>query len=190
VIARDRGDMREHSRWRPQPAAPMHQAPTPDLAGVELAEPAPLELQAKRRGSRLLIAVGAVLVLAAITGQQHARRPASTVALLPATPRQWVDQWSGAALEDPGRVCGQLFAPQLARAFKTDTGRSCSWYFSSVKSVSFRIRHVLQDGGTAAVEAQELGAGRRWGYFTMLLSHVAGGWQAVDVVPGGSVRPR
>jgi hypothetical protein len=49
---------------------------------------------------------------------------------------------------------------------------------------------VLVDGPSAVVEAQEVGTGRKWGYFTMLLSHVGGGWQAVDVVPGGSVRTR
>jgi hypothetical protein len=49
---------------------------------------------------------------------------------------------------------------------------------------------VVQDGPTAAVEAQQVGAGRKWGCFTMVLSHIHGGWQAVDIVPGGSVRPR
>jgi hypothetical protein len=73
------------------------------------------------------------------------------------------------------------------RAFKGDTRRSCTSYYTSVRSTSFRIRHVLQDGPTAAVEAQDLGAGRKLGYFTMLLSHIRG-WQAVDVVPGGPVR--
>ena len=87
-------------------------------------------------------------------------------------------------------MCHQLFAPALAAAFKADTGRSCLTYYGSFSNSSFRIRHVLQDGPTAAVEAQQLGHGRRWGYFTLILSHVHGGWQAVDVVPGGSVRPR
>jgi hypothetical protein len=71
-----------------------------------------------------------------------------------------------------------------------DTGHSCTWYYTSVKSTSFRIRHVLQDGPSAAVEAHAIGAGRKSGYFTMLLSHVRGGWQPVDVVPGGSVSAR
>ena len=87
-------------------------------------------------------------------------------------------------------MCQQLFAPALAAAFKADTGRSCLTYYGSLTNSSFRIRHVLQDGPTAAVEAQQLGHGRKWGYFTLILSHVHGGWQAVDVVPGGSVRPR
>jgi hypothetical protein len=60
----------------------------------------------------------------------------------------------------------------------------------TMRSSSFRIRHVLEDGSTAAVEGRQLDHGRRWGYFTMVLSHVHGGWQAVDIVPGGSVRLR
>jgi hypothetical protein len=83
-----------------------------------------------------------------------------------------------------------LFAPALATVFKTDTGRSCLAYYRDVRAVSFRIRRVLEDGGTAAIEARQVGSRRNWGYFTVLLSHVDAGWQAIDIVPGGSVRPR
>ena len=109
---------------------------------------------------------------------------------LPASPQQWVDQWTAASLENPARVCQHLFAPALAAAFKTDTGRSCARYYALVNTTSFRIRHVLKDGATATVEARQVGARPKWGYFTIVLSHVRGGWQAVDMVPGGSVRPR
>jgi hypothetical protein len=78
----------------------------------------------------------------------------------------------------------------VCRTFKADTGRSCVGYYRNVKSTSFRVRRVILDGNAAAVEARQVGAGHGWGYFTVLLSHVDGGWQAVDVVPGGSVRPR
>jgi hypothetical protein len=46
------------------------------------------------------------------------------------------------------------------------------------------------DGDAAAVEARQVGAARNWGYFTVLLSHVDTGWQAIDIVPGASVQPR
>jgi hypothetical protein len=49
---------------------------------------------------------------------------------------------------------------------------------------------VIQDGGTATVEAQQVAVGRTRGYFTVVLSRLHGGWQAVDIVPGGPVRPR
>ena len=121
--------------------------------------------------------------MAAIADHRHHR--STSPASLPSTPGQWVEQWTAASLESPARVCQQLFAPALAAAFKADTGRSCLTYYGSLTNSSFRIRHVLQDGPTAAVEAQQLGHGRKWGYFTLILSHVHGGWQAVDVFPAG-----
>ena len=74
--------------------------------------------------------------------------------------------------------------------FKADTGRSCLDYYNDVNAKSFRIRHVLVDGNAAAVEVREVGMRPNWGYVTMLLSHLEQGWQAVDIVPGGPVRPR
>jgi len=196
MIARHRGDLRAHSRWRPStPATPP--APTatededlpsrqPDEVPGELYD---LDLPPSRRKPRALIAVATIVAIALIAGQQHSA-PAPAAPRLPFTPQQWVSQWTAATLQSPAEVCDHLYAPAFSRAFKGDRGHSCTWYYTSVKSTSFRIRHVLEDGPTAAVEAQQLGAGRKWGYFTMLLSHVNGGWQAVDVVPGGSVRVR
>ena len=198
MIARHRGDLRAHSRWRPSTLAAPPPAWTPtedeELLSQEpdqlTSEQRDLDLpRASQRKPRALIAVATIVAIAVIAGQQHSA-PAPTAPRLPATPQQWVDQWTAATLQSPAEVCDQMYAPALTRAFKGDTGHSCTWYYTSVKSTSFRIRHVLQDGPTVAIEAQELGAGRKWGYFTMLLSRVAGGWQAVDVVPGGSVRAR
>jgi hypothetical protein len=121
---------------------------------------------------------------AATTGIGSERRDADVVE------PDGVQQWTAASLENPARACEQLFAPALAAAFKADTGQSCLAYYRSVSNSSFRIRHVLEDGPTATVEAQQLGHGRRWGYFTIVLSHLHGGWYAVDIAPGGSVRPR
>jgi hypothetical protein len=129
-----------------------------------------------------------VIAGAVIASQLQFRHAAG--APLPSTPQQWVEQWTAASLDDPGRVCRQLFAPALAAAFKADTGRSCLDYYSDVNSRSFQIRHVLVDGNAAVVEIREVGMKPNWGYVTMLLSHVERGWQAVDIVPGGPVRPR
>lgn len=198
MIARHRGDLRAHSRWRPSlPVAPPPEpTPTEDEDRFSqqpeelLSEQHHLDLPgARRRTPRALMAIITIVAVAVIAGQQHSA-PAPAVPRLPSTPGQWVSQWTAATLQSPAGVCDHLYAPALTRAFKGDTGHSCAWYYTSVKSTSFRIRHVLEDGPTAAIEAQEVGAGRKWGYFTMLLSHVSGGWQAVDVVPGGSVRAR
>ena len=129
--------------------------------------------------------VGAVAVTAR---QQHSGGRVD--ASLPATPQQWVEQWTAASIDNPDLVCRQLFAPELAAVFKADTGKSCLDYYNDVNAKSFRIRHVLVDGNAAAVEVRQVGMRPNWGYVTMLLSHVERGWQAVDIVPGGSVRPR
>ena len=187
MIARHRGDLRAHTRWRP--AAPAAALPAREPAELLNEPQAPEQRETRRRRPRTLIAVATVAALLVIAGQQHTSGTPTTPPL-PSTPQQWVDEWTDASLQNPARVCSHLFAPALASAFTADTGHSCARYYTSVKSTSFRIRHVLQDGSTAAVEAQQVGAGRKRGYFTIVLSHVRGGWQAVDVVPGGSIRAR
>ena len=137
---------------------------------------------------RQQIATLAAIVVGAVIASQHEARQARG-ALLPSTPSQWVEQFTAASLDNPGHVCRQLFAPALAAVFKADTGRSCVSYYSDVNAKSFRIRHVLVDGNAAAVEVREVGIRPNWGYVTMLLSHLKRGWQAVDIVPGGPVRP-
>ncbi len=197
MIARHRGDLRTHSRWRPSTpvvAAPattatndhdLHSERSEEL----FSEQHDLDPPRSQRKPRALIAIATIVAIAVIVGQQRSA-PSPATPRLPSTPQQWVSQWSAATLQSPAEVCNHLYAPALRRAFTRDTSHSCTRYYTSVKSSSFRVRHVLEDGPTAAVEAQEVGAGRKWGYFTMLLSHVNGGWQAIDVVPGGSVRAR
>jgi len=197
MIARHRGDSRVHSRWRPStPAAPPPPSATEDDALLSQ-QPDDLlsgqhELEPRRPSHRkpgALIALATIVAVAVIVGQQHTGSVPASVRL-PSTPRQWASRWNAAVLQSPAEVCDHLYARALSRAFKGDTGHSCASYYTSVKSTSFRIRHVLEDGPSAAVEAQEVGARRKQGYFTVLLSLVRGGWQAIDVVPGGSVRAR
>ena len=88
-----------------------------------------------------------MIVIAAITSQ-HAGKPSQGWAL-PSTSAQWVAQWTAASLDNPALVCQHVFAAGLAAAFKADTGRSCRTYYGSMRSSSFRIRHVLEDGPTA-----------------------------------------
>jgi hypothetical protein len=198
MIARHRGDQRVHSRWRPPtPAAPpppptateddavLSQQPDNLLSEQDDLDPP----RGSHRKPRALIALATIVAVAVIAGQQHTAS-APAVPRLPSTPQQWVSRWTAATLQSPAEVCDHLYAPALSRAFKGDTGHRCVSYYTSVKSTSFRIRHVLEDGPTAAVEAQEVGAARERGNFTILLSHIRSGWQAIDVVPGGSVRPR
>src|SRR5665213_1788945 len=170
MIARHRGDRRVHSRWRAStaPAPPSTPAATEDEDLLSM-EPNPLPSEhhdfdlarAGQRKPRSLIAVATIVAIAFIAGEQHST-PAPATARLPSTPQQWVSQWTAATLQSPADVCDHLYAPALARAYKGDTGHSCAGYYTTVKSISFRIRHVLEDGPTAAVEAQQVGAGRKW----------------------------
>jgi hypothetical protein len=191
MIARERGDRHGHRRWHAAASAAAPPSGTdPELLGddeSDTADGVDRPRGAPRR-SFVLIAVAAVIGIAVIAGKLHAGRAPN--APLPATPRQWVDEWTAASLENPARVCGHLFAPALAAAFNADTGRSCVRYYTSVNSFSFRIRRVLKDGPTATVEGRQVAARPKWGYFTIVLSRIRGGWQAVDLVPGGPVRPR
>jgi hypothetical protein len=198
MIARHRGDQRVHSRWRPStPAAPpttpvapedealLSQQPDDLHSGQHDPDPPP----GSHRKPRALIALATIVAVAVIAGHQYTAS-APAVPRLPSTPQQWVTRWTAATRQSPAEVCDHLYAPALSRAFKGDTGHSCASYYTSIKRASFRIRQLLADGPTATVEAKELGPGPKRGYFTMVLSHARGGWQAVDVVPGGSVRAR
>lgn len=132
----------------------------------------------------------ALVTLAIVVGIRHATTTRTPTAVLPGTPAAWVQQFTASAIDKPKDVCQHLFAPALAAVFKLDTGKTCLAYYSRVDSRSYRIRHTLRDGPSAAVEAQQLGYGRTFGYFTILLSRLQGGWQAIDIVPGGPMRPR
>ena len=128
------------------------------------------------------MAIAALVLVAVIAGQQRARSaPGATV--LPATPHAWVDSWMAASVDNPERVCKQLVSPALADAFRVDTGHSCTSYDRSIRTAPFHIERILQDGPTATVEAHAVGAPSKSGYFTIVLSEIRSGWQAVDIVP-------
>jgi hypothetical protein len=104
-------------------------------------------MPARQRGG--LVGVITVLVIVVIAGQQQAvRRPGKSG--LPSAAQRWVYQWSSASHNDHDRACTPLFARTLAEAFKFDTGRGCTAYYSNVTSAAFRVRRVLRDGGGAS----------------------------------------
>ena len=200
MIARHRGDERTHSRWRPgggaatsAPASRTHverldERAVDELDRAQRRRRGPTHRIPSRRSWAVIGTLAAIVVGAVVASQLDARQ--SRGVPLPSTAGQWVEQFTAASLDHPGRVCRRLFAPALAAVFKADTGRSCLDYYSDVNAKSFRIRHVLVDGNAAAVEVREVGMRPNWGYVTMLLSHLEQGWQAIDIVPGGPVRPR
>jgi len=193
MIVRQRGDTCAPTRWRPSwPVADLtSQAeidqPLEDDSAEGREEPSADPAGASPRRSRAPIAVASLIAVVLIAAQQHVGRTPAKPAL-PATPAQWVTQWTAASAENSARVCSHLFAPAVVRPPGSETGRNCTSDREPSKGTSFQIRRVLEDGTTATVEAQKIRGGRDRGYLTFVLSHVDGGWQAIDVVPGIAAR--
>jgi len=111
--------------------------------------------------------------------------PGLALPRLPATPRAWLDAYEAAAIDNPGRVCSELFAPQLAQAYGNAVHSSCSSYFQRITSFSVVVRRVLQDGDTAVLELRQTVHPRDW---SVVLSRRRDGWQAVDLLTGNLAR--
>ena len=191
MIVRRRGDdMRAQPHWRPSTAVVT--APTyadrkfepeidddrEDAAGDFVLE----ERGDAPRRSRMPIAIAALVLVAVVAGQQRARSAPAANAL-PATPHAWVNSWTAASVDNPDHVCKELFSSALAAAFRADTGHSCTSYDRSIRTTPLHIERILQDGPTATVEAHRVGGPSKSGYWTIVLSHIRSGWQAVDIVP-------
>jgi len=115
----------------------------------------------------------------------HWLSPSRERAQLPATPRAWLDAYEAAAIDNPSRVCSELFAPQLAQAYGKALHGSCTSYFKQITSFSVIVRSVLQDGGTAVLELRQTVRPRDW---AVILDREPRGWRAVDLLAGELVR--
>jgi hypothetical protein len=104
---------------------------------------------------------------------------------LPRTPRAWLDSYEAAAIDNPARVCSQLFAPQLAQTYANAVHGSCNSYFAAITSFSVVVRRVLQDGGTAVLELRQTVRPENW---AVVLDRRRGGWQAVDLLTRNPAR--
>ena len=111
--------------------------------------------------------------------------PSPARSQLPATPRAWLDAYEAAAIDNPSRVCTELFAPQLAQAYGKALHGSCTNYFKQITSFSVVVHRVLQDGGTAVLELRQTVRPRDW---AVVLNRQPGGWRAVDLLAGKLVR--
>lgn len=104
---------------------------------------------------------------------------------LPATPRAWLDAYEAAVIDNPRRVCSELLAPALARAYGSAVRGSCSSYFERIASFSVVVRRVLQDGGTAVLELRQTVRPRDW---AVVLNRRQSGRQAGDLLTGDLAR--
>jgi hypothetical protein len=182
MIVRIRG---EHDarwgRWRPTKARESAGAPPRQTAGVVDRQTGADAPRRRVLWSSLIgvsVAVGCLTALLWLS-------PSQARSQLPATPRAWLDAYEAAAIDNPSRVCSELFAAQLAQAYGKALHGSCTNYFKQSTSFSVVVRRVLQDGGTAVLELRQTVRPRDW---AVVLDRQPGGWRAVDLLAGKLVR--
>ena len=189
MIARYRGEHHARGIWQPRRPSNPSPGPAPNDSAAPAAELGPdsglLEFRvAPESGPRvhhhtrtvvLLVLLG---LIASLVGQRLGADP-TTQSTLPGTPRQWVDAYEAAALDHPGRVCSQLFSPQLAAAYAAQSHISCAGYFARVSSSSLRIRGIYQDGDAAVVQMRQTVQHTNW---AAILDRHGAGWRAVELI--------
>jgi len=211
MIERHRGEHQAQEIWHRRPtvspttapvASPTRSAPpsapaadieqiaqqAATAAVAELAATVASAQATRRRRSRaritvLMLAVAiALFIVSAGHGLTNGARHASA---LPTTPRQWVDVFEAAAMDNPQRVCTQLLSPRLAAAYAAAAHGTCTNYFARISSTSLRVRRILQDGSTAVVELHQTIEKTDW---NVVLDRRGRGWRGVDLTPGRPLR--
>jgi hypothetical protein len=185
MIARRRGEHHVREIWQPRPATAtnprMTTSPHSWSAAAPTTDTAASQASRWRRTLRVITPVlaGGLAYLGVhqLLANQHSP--------LPATPKQWVDAYEAAAIDNPARVCNELFSPQLAAAYAATVHSTCTRYFARITSTSQRVRRILRDGGTAVVQLHETIDHADW---NVVLERHAGGWRAVDLIPGRALR--
>lgn len=196
MSARIRGD--HDTRWgrrRPTTGRTDATMPRSPIAAAASDDPAAAG-RASRRGGRqsprrpavrwfAALPVGVVVVSLATAWSVTQLSSGPAQVRLPRTPRAWLDSYEAAAIDNPARVCSQLFAPQLAQTYANAVHGSCNSYFAAITSFSVVVRRVLQDGGTAVLELRQTVRPENW---AVVLDRRRGGWQAVDLLTGNPAR--
>ncbi len=100
---------------------------------------------------------------------------------LPATSRAWLDAYESSAVDNPARVCSELFSPQLARAYGHNAQSGCTHYFTNVYTRSIKVLRVWRDGPTAVLDMRQAVGRIEW---NVVLNRRSGGWQAVTMFYG------
>jgi hypothetical protein len=196
MSARTRGEHDAHwVRWRPSAGRGDATGTSRQMKSAARGEVAPLggarlrggRRPDQRRVLRWLVVLPVAIVVAYLAASWSVAEfsPGPAAPQLAATPRAWLDAYEAAAIDNPGRVCSELFAPQLAEAYGNAVHGSCSSYFARITSFSVVVRRVLQDGGTAVLELRQTVRPRDW---AVVLDRRRTGWQAVDLLTGKLAR--
>jgi hypothetical protein len=199
MIGRHRGEHHTQGIWQPRRTDSNDRSPSPGATAAvaqrsaaatvkDLIHGAAGDLIATRRSRTrhkyLKLALMLVIAAAIIAGRTMLTT-GHPVASLPGTPPQWLDAYEAAAIDNPGRVCTQLFAPQLAAAYPAKAHMSCREYFARITSTSLRIKRILQDRDTAVLELHQTIERTDW---SVILQHHDDGWRAIDLIPGRPLR--
>jgi hypothetical protein len=143
----------------------------------------PGERGPRARRGRLLAVIILGLLAAGTVGYRARPLPAAPhVSRYPPTPRAWFDAYMAEAVDNPGRVCNVLFAPEFAATYARTRSRSCLTYFTGVSDSAVQITAIRSYKNTAVVRLrQRLEPRYHWG---VVLDRVDGGWRAVDLLAG------
>lgn len=87
-----------------------------------------------------------------------------------------------AAVDDPGRVCGVRFSPQLVASYARWSHSCCPRYFENVSDGPVIVERIVRSGSTAVLHLREWIRPRTpW---SVVLTRRDGGWQAIDLLSG------
>ena len=205
MIARHRGEHDTRRAWTPlrsrhavastgdpaPTANPSDDGSSPPHTGNERDRPRESGRAERRRARQVLSGLAAAgLIALGIAGAElvlqpsAAPRPPLRPTLLPATPRQWLHEFSAYSSSRPALICSRLFSPSFAAVYRQDTGTSCGHYLGQSRVTPLKLRHILQDGSTAVLE---LGTDSRADW-TIVLARQAGGWRQIDFIAGTPAR--
>lgn len=168
-----RGMVRAHSYWRPRPREAQRLAyasPTPDRRHLRLPS----------ARTRAIVGVFVLVLALAVVAVSFSRGGVAGPAL-PATPRAWLDAYEANAVDNPSRVCSELFSPQLARAYGHSAQSGCARYFANVYTRSIKVLRVWRDGATAVLDMRQVFGRIEW---NVVLDRRSTGWQAVTMFYG------
>ena len=194
MIARHRGEERVHSRWRPAAATGVRARTLgPRTRGA--ARPGPVEAQLLDRPAAGLAPSARPDRWSPSWSRSRPSPPTSTTGRRP-RPACRQPRGSGFSSGPPRRSrtprgCASSSSPPRSPPHSRPTPAGPARPTSARStSRSFRIRTCYRTVRPPSSKRNGSADGRRSGYFTLVLSHVRDGWQAIDIVPGASVRPR
>jgi hypothetical protein len=135
----------------------------------------------RRRPAFRLALLAACAVIGVEAGNLLSPPASSTGPSLPATPRQWVDAYEAATVDNPARVCTQLLSPPLAAAYGPLGRSTCETFFGRARGTSVQVRGVLERGPTAIVRLHQTRENANW---AVVLQRHATSWWAIDLISG------